>query len=273
MPRVCLVHLVWAPYGPELLERFLASLQRHDPGTGHELLMVFNGFGAGGPTAAFTGLLGEVEHTALVLDPPVQDLPAYRAACDATDAEVICCTNSYAEARVDGWLGLLTAAAARADVGLAGATGSWESAFSSAPAVLRVQRFARFPRFPNPNLRTNAFAGRRALLRELDWSGTDAKLGALVLESGRRSLSAQVRRRGLRTVVVGRDGTLHDPIGWKASGTFRTGEQENLLVSDNRTRDYLAAGPDERALLARMAWGRGAIKRGGRRAPRSSRAA
>lgn len=256
MPGICLVHLVWAPYGPELLQRFLASLAEHEPGCPYELLAVFNGFDADGPTRAFTSLLEGVEHRALVLPEPVQDLPAYRTALDATDTEAICFTNSYAEVLADGWLGLFAAAAARPDVGLAGATGSWESAFSSAPAKLRVQRFARFPRFPNPNLRTNAFTGRRALLRGLDWSGTDAKLGALALESGRRSLSAQVRRRGLRTVVVGRDGRLHDPSDWHASRTFRAGEQENLLVSDNRTRDYAAADPRERAVLTRMAWGR-----------------
>lgn len=256
MPGVCVVHLVWAPYGPSLLERFLASLRRNGPGVDHELLMVFNGFGADGPPSAFTDPLGTVEHTRLVLGAPVQDLPAYRLALEATEAEIVCCTNSYAEALADGWLEKLAGAAARPDVGLAGATGSWESAFSSAPAKLRVQRFVRFPRFPNPNLRTNAFAGRRALLRELDWSGTDTKLGALVLESGRRSLTAQVRRRGLRTVVVGRDGILREPEAWARSGTFRTGEQENLLVSDNRTSDYESAAPEERAVLARMAWGR-----------------
>lgn len=258
MPGVCLVHLVWAPYGPELLERFLASLSEHPPGCPYELLVFLNGFDDDGPTEEFTTQLAEIEHRALVLPAPVQDLPAYRAALEATDAEVVCFTNSYARALATGWLALLADAARRPDVGLAAATGSWESAFSSAPAVVRVQRFVRFPRFPNPNVRTNAFAGRRELLDSLDWTGVEDKLGALIRESGRTSFSAQVRKRRLRTVVVDRGGVLHEPDAWPTSRTFRSGHQENLLVADNRTDDYLAADAGERRRLARMAWGRAA---------------
>ncbi|MCW3011065.1 MAG: hypothetical protein JWO90_1469 [Solirubrobacterales bacterium] len=255
MPDVCVVHLVWAPYGPALLERFLDSLRKHPAGVPYELLVVFNGF-EGEVPVAFTSLLAGTEHRALVLPEAVQDLPAYRAALDATAARVVCFTNSHAEALVDGWLATLLTPLARADVGLAGATGSWESAFSSAPKELRFPRFRQFRRFPNPHLRTNAFAGRRELLLGLDWSGVDSKLGALKLESGRRGLAAQVRRRGLGLVVVGRDGTAWAPPDWERSATFRAGSQAQLLVADNRTRDYLAADPAERVRLARMAWGR-----------------
>ncbi len=256
MPEVCVVHLVWAPYGPGLLERFLASLRRNPPGVEHELLVVFNGFGPGGVEPGFTAALAGVAHRALVLPRPVQDLAAYRAALDATRARVVCCTNSHAEALVPGWLGLLAGALERPRAGLAGATGSWESAFSDAPASLRWARLRQFRRFPNPHLRTNAFAGRRALLLALDWTASDDKLGALRLESGRRGLAAQVRRRGLELLVVGRDGTAWPAPDWQRSATFRAGGQARLLVADNRTRQYIEAAPDERRRLARMAWGR-----------------
>lgn len=254
MSEVCVVHLVWAPYGPELLRRFLASLRAVPAGCEHELLVVFNGF-PGEVGEEFLGELAGVPHRALVLPEPVLDLAAYRAALDATQAGVVCFTNSYAEALVESWLATLVGALGP-DIGLAGASGSWESAFSSAPLELRVQRFLEFPRFPNPHLRTNAFLGRRELLLQLAWDGVDSKLGALVLESGRRSLTRQVRRLGLRTVVVGRDGRLVEPGEWAHSATFRSGDQGQLLVSDNRTRDYAQAGPAERRRLARMAWGR-----------------
>lgn len=255
MPGVCLVHLSWAPYGPELLRRFVGSLAAHDACLSFELLVVFNGYGAQGPGEEFTRELAGVEHRALVLPEAVQDLAAYRAALDATAANVVCFTNTYAEALVPGWLATLVGALDAPGVGLAGASGSWESAFSSAPLALRLQRALRFARFPNPHLRTNAFCGRRALLLSLDWRRVETKLGALVLESGRRSLTRQVQRRGLRTVVVGRDGRLSDPGEWARSATFRAGGQGQLLVADNRTDDYDAADERERRRLARMAWG------------------
>ena len=43
---VTLVHLVWAPLGPEALARFLDSYRHHPAGVEHRLLMVFNGFRA-----------------------------------------------------------------------------------------------------------------------------------------------------------------------------------------------------------------------------------
>ncbi len=256
MPDVCVVHLVWAPYGPELVARFVASLERHDAGVTYELLVVFNGFGAEGVPGAFTDALAGIEHRALVLQDPVQDLAAYRRGLEATEADVVCFTNSYAEVLVDGWLAALVAPLADPAVGLSGATGSWESAFSFAPLPLKVPRFFQFARFPNPHLRTNAFAGRRDVLLDLAWHGLDSKLGAERLESGRRGLAAQIRRRGLRLVVVGRDGEAYPSDAWDRSATFRAGSQRRLLVSDNRTAQYAIADSAERRRLARAAWGR-----------------
>jgi hypothetical protein len=254
---VTVVHLVWEPLGAEPLARFLASLEAHDAGVEHRLLVVLNGFGTAGelPEAHRRALAG-VGHDALRLPDPVQDLAAYRTATEAAGEGVVCFVNSYARVLADGWLARIHAAATTEGIGLAGASGSWESAFSSAPLALRLPRLKGFPRFPNPHLRTNGFAGRRELLLGLDWTGVDSKLGALELESGRRSLTRQVRRRGLRTVVVGREGAPAEPEQWAASATFRAGGQRNLLLADNRTDDYLAADPAERRVLARMAWGR-----------------
>lgn len=255
MIGICVVHLVWAPLGPEPLRRFLAAYADVDAGAPHELCVVFNGFQHGDERGPFEQLL-EPEHRALNLTDPVQDLAAYRAAIDATEAERVCFLNSYARPLVDGWLATLDEASREPEVGLVGASGSWESAASSAPAVLKASRWMAFPRFPNPHLRTNGFFARRGLLQELDWGGVDSKLGALKLESGRRSLTRQVRRRGLRTVVVGRDGLLTDPEDWPRSATFRSGQQANLLIADNRTDDYAEADAAEQQRLGRMAWGR-----------------
>jgi hypothetical protein len=54
---------------------------------------------------------------------------------------------------------------------------------------------------------------------------------------------------------VGRDGVAHPPERWPESATFRAGGQANLLVADNRTRQYDRAEGAERRALAEAAWG------------------
>ncbi|MGZ4351312.1 MAG: hypothetical protein ACXVRX_12420 [Solirubrobacteraceae bacterium] len=56
-------------------------------------------------------------------------------------------------------------------------------------------------------------------------------------------------------MVVGRDGRAYDRDRWRESRTFRAGEQDNLLVEDNRTRQYEEAQGRWRRKLARLAWG------------------
>jgi hypothetical protein len=128
------------------------------------------------------------------------------------------------------------------------------------PGPLRRARPGHEP-FPNPHLRTNAFALERKLLLSLDWPTNLTRLESVRLEGGTRSLTRQVRERGLEAVVVGRDGVAHPPEQWRQSRTFRSGEQENLLVGDNRTRHYQDGGRLTRYGLAWLAWG-GPFNRG-----------
>lgn len=255
MPGVRLVHLASGSLGPAPTRSFVDSLRRHDAGCEFELLVVFNGAAERGPSA-FAGALEGTTFDAVEIPDRLLDLAAYARALDEPGPERLCFVNSNAVVLADGWLARLTDPLAAPDIGLVGASGSWESAFSSAPLELRWERLRQFRRFPNPHLRTNAFAGRRRDLCALDWGPADTKLAALRLESGRRSLSRQVRARGLRVVVTGRDGALYEPKDWPRSATFRCRGQVNLLVADNRTDDYDRADPAERRRLGRMAWGR-----------------
>ncbi len=110
--------------------------------------------------------------------------------------------------------------------------------------------------FPAPHLRTNAFLIDRALLLSLRTGDLGDKRAAYGLESGRRSLTAQLTARGSPPVVVGRDGIPHQWRDWPASETFWRNEQANLLVRDNQTRTYDAANEEQRAVMSAIAWGR-----------------
>lgn len=250
MAEVCVVHLVWGPLGPEPVERFAASYRARPAGLGHRLVVLLNGFAPGEDAATHLRGLDGIAYETVRTPAPTLDLPAYAHAARVLDAGHLCFLNSHAELLADDWLAKLHGAVEAPGVGLAGATGSYET-----PHSLLPWRRRRWPRFPNPHLRTNGFIVARDLFVALRWPDVRKKLEAWELESGHAGMTAQVRERGLRTVVVDRDGGVHEPPAWPASATFRAGEQAKLLIADNRTRDWQDADAETRAKLARLAWG------------------
>jgi hypothetical protein len=266
---IAVVHLVWAPLGPHPLKSFLASYRRHRAGADHELVVLLNGLPAPGvdreeTRAALLAELAGVEHRLIELERPLLDLAAYDVVARAVDHERVCILNSHSLLLAEDWLAQLHDASRGAPGGLVGASGSWESQADwrrnrplyQAVDLLRLRGLRRdFAPFPNPHLRTNAFMGERRLLADLGLARARDKRSSYVLESGRAGISRQVVDRGGQLVVVGRDGEQHPPGGWAASATFRSGGQEQLLVSDNQTRAYDLAPESERRRLRRAAWG------------------
>lgn len=256
MSQVCLIHLVWAPDGTGPLERFAGSYLAHGAGADHRLLVVLKNFGGdAGRLADARRTLAGVDHDELVLDERVLDLGAYRMAAAQAAEPVVCMVNSHSVILADGWLGALLGHLEAPGVGLVGATASCESATSEAPRPLKPFKRRHYPAFPNPHIRTNAFMLRREVMLGLDWPPVARKEAAHRLESGTRCITRQVWERGLEALVVGRDGRAYRRDDWGASGTFRSGDQGNLLVADNRTRQFEQADAQTRRLLARMAWG------------------
>jgi GT2 family glycosyltransferase len=269
-----LVHLVWVPLGPDPLRAFLRSYQEHPAGADHELVIVLNGAGLPAtaesevsPSLSRELLLAELEgttHRLIVLEQPVLDLAAYHLAAEQLDHARLCFLNSYSAILADGWLAHLVGAAELPGVGVAAATGSWESQAEWArgrmrdwPRQLSAVRVPRrdYPRFPNPHIRTTAFTLERSLALELGLNRAHDKRAAYLLESGWRSITRQLQERGLRAVVVGRDGHAYEAPEWARSRTYRSGEQDNLLVADNRTGDWQSASRRVRRSLSRDAWG------------------
>ena len=249
-PEVCVVHLVWAPLGTGALERFLASYAAQPAGLAHRLVVILKGFEASEDAAAHVELLAGLEHETLLYTRPTFDLPAYAAAAETFEARRYCFLNSESVLLAPGWLAALSDALAQPGVGVVGATGSYET-----PDSIFPWRRKRWPRFPNPHLRTNAFMLSRELMLSGSWPEIPTKAQAWELESGFRGVTRHAWGQGLETRVVGRDGTAYRPHEWPGSATFRSGGQANLLVADNRTREWDDAAPAQQAELSRRAWG------------------
>ena len=272
---VALVHLTSASLGPDPFRAFLDAHRRHPPGVEHELVVVYNGFADAAGAAAMLELAGDVPHTPVYLPEWQIDLVAYRRAVERLSADRVCLVNASAEPLVDGWLATLLAALDEPGVGAVGASGTWESHLTQhdreirrprgwsardvgARVVMRWKRpglARRFDAFPSPHLRTNGVALGRELMLEVWPERLDSKLAAHAFESGRDGLVARLEARGLGVRVVGRDGVAYPPERWPQSATFRAGGQANLLLADNRTRQFERADAAERDALAEAAWG------------------
>ena len=112
-----------------------------------------------------------------------------------------------------------------------------------------------FSRFPAPHLRTNAFMAKRQLLSRALSQDLRRKVDAHRLESGRRSITAEIERAGMRVLAVDSAGQTFEPPEWSDSKTFWQADQEGLLVADNQTETYQSADGARRLLLAQYAWG------------------
>ncbi len=84
------------------------------------------------------------------------------------------------------------------------------------------------------------------------------KTHAYKFENGKNGLTRQVVRMGLQALVVGKDGRAYETDYWHLSGTFRQGNQENLLIADNQTDAYALADQITKHMLTKRSWGEGA---------------
>jgi hypothetical protein len=72
----------------------------------------------------------------------------------------------------------------------------------------------------NPHVRTNGFMLTGDVMLSLDWPPGGSKRLALELESGERSITRQIMGRGLRALVVCRDGRCYERDRCRESRTF-----------------------------------------------------
>jgi hypothetical protein len=92
-------------------------------------------------------------------------------------------------------------------------------------------------------------------MQKLKFVRNPSRMDTLLFESGKKSMTNQILGMNLEVLVVGKDGKAYEKEEWGESNTFRQGEQQNLLVADNRTNDYYYGDPETRARLAKYAWG------------------
>ena len=122
------VFLIWVPYGIKYLESFIKSYLSFPSNVEHDLVILFNGCQNDGEIEEYHRFLKNsgISYSYLIMRSG-QDILAYRFAAENLSSKYLLFFNTYAEILSDNW-GLYYLNTIKAgDVGLAGATGSWQS--------------------------------------------------------------------------------------------------------------------------------------------------
>ena len=310
---VAVFYLARFAEGHEPIERFFTSYRNHPSGIPHTLIVIAKGYSSENDIKKLQETVGLPHHIVPFDDDAGFDIQAYSAALKETPCDYACFFNTFSEIQADHWLKKLYDGITKPGVGLVGATGSFESLYSSIkvrhaidwccqnrvsynsdiakyfewyckitnprwlkPSKRRDKRIAAeinriiglrkrwedtldqfdqgiwgsrvapggpfafcsdFPEFPNPHIRSNAFMVSKKTFEELPEPAA-TKHDCCRFESGPNGFSRHVLKKGLDLCVVDKFGTVHSMDEWPKTKTFRSGLQENLLVSDNQTQEY-----------------------------------
>ncbi len=290
MKELCVVHLVRAHNGTEPFKRFLESYRKNPGGIEHDLLIVFKGFKDPRATEVYRALLATLPYLSLEISDEGFDITAYFAAFRnfSEQYRYFCFLNSHSEILDETWLNKMHKHIIHPDVGVVGATASYQShrgwlpLWIALPVIIkehilihrkenifekfiwvfrssfqRLRFNQHFDPTPNYHLRTNAFMISGELMKKIECPPLKTKWDSYKFESASNGFSKQIFNMGKKIIVVGRDGVGYDKEEWDKSRTFRYGDQENLLVADNQTQEYQGASIKRRRYLFKTTWSRG----------------
>lgn len=228
-------------------ERFLNSYKCNHSGAKHSLYVIFKGFEADSDLEKAIVIFSSISYEPIFLSDDSFDIGAYIEWANMIEEKLICVFNTASEILAPDWLRKLALNLAMPNVGLVGATASYESL---------AEYNSAFPSFPNIHIRSTAFMIDRGLFCSITNGLQIAdKIDAFNFESGPKCLTRQILDIGKEILLVGRNGRGYSPEFWAASDTFRQGMQRNLLVADNQTHNYLALPWAEKREFVVRTWG------------------
>lgn len=291
--RTAVVHLIWGPLGLAPFNAFLASYERCEAGFEHNLVLLYNGVTDLEPYRVRSAHLGarEIVLDVPCLDLAGYTAAArkldHERVCFMNSYSEIAVPGwlGLLETALDdpgvGAAGASGSWASPLSYNLyqLGLGGPYKRTFAGRRAVrdafqdmagrkrrgpvshwlYTLRRTARHGRatglFPAPHLRTNAFLIDRMRLLALNTAPAKTKWDTYRLESGSRSITAQLCAAGTPPTVVDARGVARRPADWHLGDVLYQADQENLLVADNVTRRYASASSTGRDVLSVFAWG------------------
>lgn len=275
MNKIAVIYLLRKGNDLSLLKTFLNSYLKYNAGLEHDLIIIFKGYQIFDSKNDLESILSEIKYSSIYIDDIGFDLDAYFNTAKKLHHDYFIFFNSYSKIQSEKWLIKYYNLCLLDNIGIVGASGSFESplrnwkeqyfskkSFFLKPQIKTLKLFKHFiylhiyyRNFPNPHIRTNAFMISSNNLKKIKYKPTLDRSQALLLESGKKSITNQLIEHNLRPLIVGKDGNGFDINLWKESNTFRLNNQENLLILDNRTLNYQLQSKEDKKKLSYISWG------------------
>ncbi|EEF22638.1 conserved hypothetical protein, partial [Ricinus communis] len=131
MPTVAVVYLARVAHGIDAFKPFAESYIKHPAGYEHELILLGKGMTKKGEHAATSALFGNAPHRIIEVSETGYDIHAYLKAAKLLDHDYVLFCNTYTEFASDNWLAKMMEYAVKPNVGIVGASASYESIYSS----------------------------------------------------------------------------------------------------------------------------------------------
>ncbi len=291
MNEICVVHLVRFNNDFELFDNFIKSYLHYSAGVEHRLLILFKGFENDENKNRYIQALKNIPHETFEVSDEGYDINAYMKVTHYLSGryQYLCFLNSNSIILDTEWLLKLYNQIKLENVGLVGATGSWQShkgslssleliftastyclttIFDSKSFDYKLQKLKdaykhliyllKFDSFPNSHIRTTAFMILAERMINHEGHLIKTKEDAYIFESGKKGLSKSILENNLKLLIVGRDAIGYEVTDWDKSNVYFCNEQSNLLVSDNVTRQYQQGLRTFRKNLSNLAWNQNA---------------
>ena len=285
--KIAIIYISYLPYGPSCLENFLQSYIANKPLINHSLHIVIKGWS---DNKNDTQLLlceeilsnYEIEHTKHYSNDEY-DISVYFSMAKKIRSDYFVFFNTNTKILHKKWLQYFINNITKPGVGVVAATGAWGDATLNKRMFNLLKKcttlkvsfkeikqliFYYYNYYPTlkPHVRTNGFMIESKILSKLVFYKVspsflrifmrlnEARHQALCFEHGRKSMSVQIESMNLHTLVVGADGKGYKQPEWYSSKTFWSGDQENLLVTDNQTEKYANGNASDRKAMTFSAW-------------------
>jgi hypothetical protein len=246
------IALVYLARGKDLnflmsFKKFLFSYKKYNSGVQHDLYIIFKGFNNKASLEKAEYLVKSLRCKKLYLEDKGFCTGSYLEAAKKIDSNKICFLKTSSRILSDNWLLKLSINLDQPNVGLVGATASFESLHAYNTL---------FPVFPNPHIRTSGFMiKRKYFIRLCSELRFESKHDTWLFESGPFSLTNKIYTQGKEAILVGRNGRGYTKNFWSGSNIFRMGLQDNLLIADNVTDFYIDSTSAYKNTLSFNTWG------------------
>lgn len=208
MNKIGVIYLLRKGNDLSLLCNFLNSYIKYNAGIEHDLIIIFKGYKKIDSKNDIESLLSKIKYQSIYIDDIGFDLDAYFNTAKKMPYDYFLFFNSYSIIQSEKWLLKFYTLCLLDNVGIVGASGSFESPlrnwrdqyFSKKRFFFKPQintlklikhliyLYIHYCNFPNPHIRTNAFMISSNNLKKIKYKSILDRSQALILECGKKVL-------------------------------------------------------------------------------------